>query len=324
MHFSLKTYFVILAGIIAVLWATNSASLVGNRDSHDTRIIAHRGVHQRYVGTDRSRESCHAAPVAPITHDFIENTIPSMAEAFRLGADVVELDVHLTPDNVFAVFHDWTVDCRTDGTGVTRKLTLDTLQTLDLGYRIDDGSGTYPLRGKGVGLLPTLDQVMDENLGGQYLINFKSRDAKEGVALAALMQNAEISQQIFGVYGGQTPTRTAIKTHGGLRGFDRRSIKQCLLTYLAVGWTGYVPKSCRNTMVTVPISHSNLLWGWPHRFTKRMNRVGTDVILAGAYGGNSRLSSINTPEDFAEIPDRFDGYIWTDQIEVIGPLLASR
>ena len=324
MQFSLKSSFVILAGIIAALWVANSALLVGNRDTHDTRIIAHRGVHQLYVGTDRSRDSCHASPVAPVTHDFIENTIPSMAEAFRLGADVVELDVHLTPDDVFAVFHDWTVDCRTDGAGVTRKQTLETLQALDLGYRIDDGSGTYPLRGKGVGLLPTLDQVMAANLGGQYLINFKSRDANDGLALTALMQDARISQQVYGVYGGQIPTRTAIENHDGLRGFDKSLIRQCLLRYLAVGWTSYVPKACRNTIITVPISHATLLWGWPHRFTKRMNRVGTDVIVAGAYEGNSLLSSINTPEDFAKVPDQFHGYIWTDQIEVIGPLLASR
>ena len=38
-----------------------------------------------------------------------------MRAAFDSGADVVELDVHLTPDGKFAVFHDWTLDCRTDG-----------------------------------------------------------------------------------------------------------------------------------------------------------------------------------------------------------------
>jgi glycerophosphoryl diester phosphodiesterase len=40
------------------------------------------------------------------THGFIENTIPSMQAAVAAGAQVIELDVHLTPDNVFAVFHD--------------------------------------------------------------------------------------------------------------------------------------------------------------------------------------------------------------------------
>ncbi|MEZ4555866.1 MAG: glycerophosphodiester phosphodiesterase family protein [Caldilineaceae bacterium] len=51
-----------------------------------------------------------------------------------LGADVVEFDVHRTSDDQFAVFHDWTLDCRTDGTGVTRDQTLADLQTLDIGY----------------------------------------------------------------------------------------------------------------------------------------------------------------------------------------------
>ena len=56
-----------------------------------------------------------------------------------------------TRDGQFAVFHDWALDCQTDGASVTRHRTLDELRARDVDYRIDDGSGTLPLRGRGVG-----------------------------------------------------------------------------------------------------------------------------------------------------------------------------
>ena len=49
-----------------------------------------------------------------------------MQAGFAAGADVVELDVHPTTDGEFAVFHDWTLDCRTDGHGVTREHSMAT------------------------------------------------------------------------------------------------------------------------------------------------------------------------------------------------------
>ena len=84
------------------------------------RFLAHRGVHQIAAGPGRDAKACGANPVGPITHDFIANTLRSMRAAFDHGAEVVELDVHLTRDGVFAVFHDWRLECQTDGVGVTR------------------------------------------------------------------------------------------------------------------------------------------------------------------------------------------------------------
>ena len=40
------------------------------------------------------------------TDGFVENTIDAFAQARRLGADGVELDVHLTGDGALAVHHD--------------------------------------------------------------------------------------------------------------------------------------------------------------------------------------------------------------------------
>lgn len=324
MRQTLKRFSIALLLLGAGLWLGNTSRLVSGLEDHETRLIAHRGVHQIYAGSDRSHDACQASPVEPIEHAFIENTLPSMREAFRLGPDVVEIDVHLTTDEVFAVFHDWTLDCRTDGTGVTHEQDLALLQSLDIGYRIDDGSETFPLRGRGVGLMPTLDNVFAENMHGLFLINFKSRRRKEGVALAAMLERSELRQQVFGVYGGQPPTRVALTSTPSLRGFDRASLQACLLRYIALGWSGYVPQSCRNAIVLVPQNYAVLLWGWPHRFTRRLGAVGTDVILTGHYDGSGFSSGIDDAEGFGEVPPQFDGYVWTNRIEVIGPLNAAR
>lgn len=305
------------------LWAWNTSLFVTGLEEHDTRVIAHRGVHQIYTGVDRSMDSCHASPVEKIEHTFIENTLPSIEEAFRLGADVVEIDVHLTPDNVFAVFHDWTLDCRTDGTGVTHKQNFSYLQTLDVGYMIDDGTDTYPLRGLAVGQMPSLTNVFDAEMDGQLLVNFKSTRAEDGSEFARRLTESRAYDQVFGVYGGAPPTRAAIEQAPGLRGFDRASLKGCLTRYLALGWSGYVPDVCRNTLIVVPQNYAPLMWGWPHRFTQRLGAVGTDVVLMGPYDGTGFISSINDMESFADVPDAFDGYIWTDRIELIGPLISA-
>ena len=97
----------------------------------------------------------------PPEHPYLENTIDGFRAAFSDGADIIEFDVQPTTDGQFVVFHDWTLDCRTNGSGVTREHALAELRPLDLGYGYTaDGGKTFPFRGKGVGLMPTLDQVL--------------------------------------------------------------------------------------------------------------------------------------------------------------------
>ena len=176
-------------------------------DGH-IKLLAHRGVHQTFSHADLKNDTCTADRINPPTHDFIENTLPSMEAAFAAGADVVELDVHLTPEKTFAVIHDWTVDCRTQGKGVTEDLAIAYLKTLDVGYGYTaDGGKTFPLRGKGVGLLPTLDEVLARFPDKHFLINFKSRRAEEGEALAKLIAaHPEWRNAIWASYGGGEPT----------------------------------------------------------------------------------------------------------------------
>ena len=310
----------LLLAVAAAFWAGNTNLWITNRDTHRTQFLAHRGVHQTYTGTDRSATSCHASPVAPITHGFIENTLPSMQEAFRLGATVVELDVHRTPDRAFAVFHDWTLDCRTNGSGTTHDQSLIYLKTLDLAHNIDDGTQRYALRGTAIGILPSLSEVLEARLPGRYLINFKSRRVSDGTAFAELIDRLGHHDQIFGVYGDPGPTRAAQAAFPDLRGLDRPALKSCLIRYAALGWSGHVPALCRNALVMVPQNFAPFLWGWPHRFTTRLKAHGSTVILAGPYDGSGFSTGIDTKSAMASVPHAFDGFIWTNRIEIIAPM----
>ena len=62
-----------------------------------------------------------------------ENTFVSFERALELGADWIELDVHLTRDGALAVIHDETVDRTTDGHGFVKDHTLAELKKLDAG-----------------------------------------------------------------------------------------------------------------------------------------------------------------------------------------------
>lgn len=66
-----------------------------------------------------------------------ENTLASFAKAWELGADLLELDVHLTRDGEFVVIHDGDVSRTTDGQGRVQEMTAAQIKRLDAGGRFD-------------------------------------------------------------------------------------------------------------------------------------------------------------------------------------------
>lgn len=188
------------------LYLNNTNWLAAHRDGKSV-LLAHRGIAQRFDEHDVKNDTCTAALMLPPIHDYLENTLRSMRAGFNTGVDIVEIDVHLTTDGEFAVFHDWTLDCRTDGHGVTREYAMAELKRLDIGYGYtSDGGRSFPFRGKGKGLMPTLSEVLAAFPDKRLLINVKSRDPSEGEKLAAVLNGlaAERRRQIM-VYGGDEP-----------------------------------------------------------------------------------------------------------------------
>lgn len=313
-------------GAVAVLivvigfMVINNANWFESRAPGEPELLAHRGVAQRYSTEGLTGETCTAAQMIPSNHDYLENTLASMAASIAAGADVIELDVHPTTDGQFAVFHDWTVDCRTEGKGITREQSMAYLKTLDIGHGYTaDGGKTFPFRGKGVGLMPTLAEVMDRFGGQPMLINIKSNDPEEGRALAAYLATLpEAVRGVIMVYGGDRPIGTLKQALPDLRTMSRKAMVDCLVKYIGYGWTGLMPETCRDTIVLVPLNFAPWAWGWPDKFLNRMEAAGSKVYVIGPWSGGNFTTGVDTLDELNQLPEGYSAGIWTNEIELIG------
>lgn len=319
----LRIVFVALLLITVSVYLFN-ASWLAPAGSGQPVLLAHRGVHQTFHREGLKGDSCTATMIHPPTHDFIENTLPSMRAAFNAGADIVEFDIHPTTDGHFAVFHDWTLDCRTNGKGVTRMNGLSGLKALDVGYGYSaDGGRSFPLRGKGVGLMPTLDEVLAAFPDKSFFIHIKSRDRSEGDLLAARLKLLPKEQRsLLTVYGASEPVEEVKRQLPDIRVGSSGALKNCLLGYIATGWFGRVPAACRDRVMLVPLNIAPWLWGWPNRFVARMKSANTDVFILGDYDGGSFSTGIDSAADLDRLPKSLPLGIWTNRIEAIAPLFG--
>ena len=314
----------VLLGIAFGAIALGNSSLWTTPETKPT-LLAHRGLAQTYGTAGLTATTCTAARIFPPEHAFIENTLPSMRAAFAAGADIVELDVHPTTDGQIAVFHDWTLDCRTDGRGITREHSLADLKKLDVGFGYtSDGGKTYPLRGTGTGLLPSLDEVFSAFPDKRLLIHIKSNDPDEGRRLATRLKSLPPLQlQRLTVYGGARPV-AEVRQMLDIPTMSGATLKRCLIRYFLLGWTGYVPSDCERSVLLVPVNYAPWLWGWPNRFLNRMHRHGSEVFIIGRHDGGDFSNGIDKPEDLGLLPAGFAGGIWTNRIDRIAPLIPKR
>jgi glycerophosphoryl diester phosphodiesterase len=100
-----------------------------------------------------------------------ENSLLAFRNALALGADFLELDVHLSRDGEVMVIHDATLDRTTDGSGPVRERTAAELRALHL----KDGGGAPTAEP-----VPTLDEVVALAAAGQrqMLLEIKTDDRK--------------------------------------------------------------------------------------------------------------------------------------------------
>jgi glycerophosphoryl diester phosphodiesterase len=160
-------------------------------------VIAHRG----------------ASTVAP------EHSIAAFERALELGADGLQVDVHLSRDDQPVVIHDYTLERTTDGAGAIRALTVRELKRLDAGrwfggafggqrlqtlqellerfrdrtgfwIELRGGSALYPgLAERVVGLLEVYDVlerslVQSDDVGALRIMRSLSPDVRLGVVVA--------------------------------------------------------------------------------------------------------------------------------------------
>ncbi len=105
-----------------------------------------------------------------------ENTLSAFRSAYDLGADGIELDVHLTSDEQLVVFHDRRLDRTSNGSGLVNHSTLEEVRSLDVGSWF--GSRYAGERA------PTLDEAF-ESLPPDYLVNVEMKVVIKNMRLIA-------------------------------------------------------------------------------------------------------------------------------------------
>jgi len=100
----------------------------------------------------------------------------SFRHALDVGAECVELDVHLSGDGVPVVIHDATLDRTTDATGAVAALPADRIRSADAGARFTRDGLSHPYRGRGVHV-PTFEEVLRDLGEVPLLIEIKTSRA---------------------------------------------------------------------------------------------------------------------------------------------------
>jgi glycerophosphoryl diester phosphodiesterase len=316
-----------LSGVLGLslilVYLANASWLAPKRDGRPF-LVAHRGLGQPYDRVGLTGRTCTAARLLPGGHPYLENTLPSIRAAFDLGAAIVEFDVQPTGDGHFVAFHDATLDCRTEARGGTRDHSLEALQRLDVGHGYTaDGGMSWPFRANGVGLMPSLEQVLGTFPDGEFLIDIKGGTAAEARRLGERIAGLQAgrSGRLY-VYGRPGSVAAVVAAAPEVTPVSRPRLKACLVRHAALGWSTFIPDACRDTLLTIPANVAPWLWGWPARFLERMEQVGTRVVLLGDYGGEGFSTPIDDPALLDTLPPGYDGGIWTDRIDLIAPALG--
>lgn len=108
-----------------------------------------------------------------------ENTIAAFKLALEMGADGIELDVHMTADARIVVIHDDTVDRTSNGTGRVADFTCQELKKLDFSAGMEQYRGAR---------IPTLKEVYGllKNTNTTVNVEIKSHDTAICEKLIAL------------------------------------------------------------------------------------------------------------------------------------------
>jgi glycerophosphoryl diester phosphodiesterase len=246
-------------------------------------ILAHRGIHQDFSGKSVENYVCTARRIFEPEHSYIENTMASIDRAFELGATIVEVDVNRTREGELVLFHDAGLECRTNGAGRTSDHPLEYLRSLDVGYGYSPDNGkTFPLRGKGVGRMPLLREVLEKYPEKRFILDHKDESPETAERLGALIASLPGEQQEKLYYWGPGETLKIIQKQ--VPGFYRLipepiKMRRWMYRYiLTLGLAGF-PKEVSRKMLVLPIKYIKIIPGWPGRLLKKVKKAGGRLLV---------------------------------------------
>jgi len=103
--------------------------------------------------------------------------------------------------------------------------------------------------------------------------------------------------------------------------FSIAGARKCASDYHVSGMWGSVPESCKNgTMLLTLDDIGYSLWGWPNRFLARMKAANVRLIIAEDVV-DGQIKGLTDVTQYGDIANSYNGYIWVDNIEELGPAL---
>ena len=314
-----------VAAIAFIILTVMNASWLADTPRGKPKLIAHRGIAQHFDRAGVERDTCTATRIEEPVHTYLENTGRGAERAGELGARMIEVDIAPTADGKLVAFHDWTLDCRTDGSGPVREASLNDIMKLDAGYgyTADEGK-TFPLRGTAIGgIQPLSTWLLYVRDTKEVMFNFKSGDAKEADMLAAVLEEVgrDPVELNYAFYGHPAPVARIKELYPDVWAWSPAAAKKCTSDYVKIGWAGIVPESCKGGTIVIPLNYQWLFWGWPNKLIERMESVGAAIIVTGPHDSDEPNTGLSLPRQLGDIPSSFNGYIWVDDIWTIGPAL---
>jgi glycerophosphoryl diester phosphodiesterase len=149
-----------------------------------------------------------------------ENTIPAFEYAIEAGADVLEMDVAVTKDNVLVISHDPHINpeiCKGPHTGIAiRQLTLSELREYDCGaLKNPRFSKQQPVPGTRI---PTLDEVLSLSTKGNIQFNIETKSFPDHPELTP-------PPDIFAMLMLETIRKHQLESRSIVQSFDFRTLR---------------------------------------------------------------------------------------------------
>ena len=236
-----------------------------------------------------------------------ENTLAAFDHGAALGADGLELDVHLSRDGVVVVHHDRRLDRTTNLSGEIQTFTASELARADAGYRFARDGG-WPFRGRDLGV-PTLAAVLARYPALPIVIEMK-------------VNSAEIARRVVDVVRAADAVDRVCLGSFGLRAVRAaRAIEPSMATSAAreeVRWALY-RSWCR-----WPVAHAPY-GGYQVPERSGSTRVVSRRFIAHAHraGLGVQVWTVDTEPDARRLLGWGVDALITDRPDVIVPLVSA-
>jgi glycerophosphoryl diester phosphodiesterase len=232
----------------------------------------------------------------------------AFASGLAMGADGLELDVHLSRDGVVVVHHDRALERTTNLTGAIADRTASELAKADAGYFFRPGDD-FPFRGRGLHI-PTLASVLDTYRDAPIIIEMKVNHPDLARAVVNGVREARAIDRVCLGSFGHAVLREARRLEPALAtSASREEVRwahyrsRCRWPVKRVSYRGYqVPEWSGRTRVVSP------------RFVRDAHSAGLGV----------QVWTVDTEQDAARLLEYGVDALITDCPDVIAPFVGGR